>query len=161
MDANKIKGPQTTVERVSDRELVVTRVVIGPAHLVFEAWTRADLMKRWWVPESFGISLGSIEIDARVGGGYKLVFAHPAGEGTMAFFGTYIEVVPGEKLVWTNEEGGEIQVTTVTFTENSGMTKVVLHELYPSKGVLDDALASGSTGAWPEQFVALDALLAG
>ena len=78
----------------------------------------------------------------------------------MAFFGTYTEVVPNEKLVWTNEEGGEIQVTTVTFTEDGGKTKVVLHELYPSKTALDDALASGSTGAWPEQFVALDALLA-
>jgi uncharacterized protein YndB with AHSA1/START domain len=161
MDADKPKGEQTTVERVSDRELVVTRVVNGPARLVFQAWTQADLMKRWWVPESFGISLVSIEIDARVGGGYKLVFAHPAGEGTMAFFGTYIEVVPGEKLVWTNEEGGDIQVTTVTFTEAGGKTNVMLHELYPSKAALDDALASGSTGAWPEQFDALDALLAG
>jgi len=159
MDANDPKGPQTTVERVSDRELVVTRVVNGPARLVFKAWTQADLMKRWWVPASFGITLLSIDMDARVGGGYKLVFAHPAGAGTMAFFGTYTEVVPGEKLVWTNEEGGEIQVTTVTFTETGGKTCVVLHELYPSKTALDDALASGSTGAWPEQFVALDALL--
>ena len=161
MDAVKPKAGETTVERVSDRELVVTRVVKGPARLVFQAWTRADLMQRWWVPASFGITLLSIEMDVRVDGGYKLVFAHPAGEGTMAFFGTYTEVVPGEKLVWTNEEGGDIQVTTVTFTEDGGMTRVVLHELYPSKGALDDALASGSTGAWPEQFTALDALLAG
>ena len=102
MDADKPKAQDTTVKRVSDRELVVTRVVNGPARLVFRAWTQADLMKRWWVPESFGITLVSIDMDARVGGGYKLVFAHPAGEGTMAFFGTYTEVVPNEKLVWTN-----------------------------------------------------------
>lgn len=160
MDGKKVEAHGTTTERVSDRELVVKRVVNGPARLVFDAWTKADLMKRWWVPESFGITLQSIEIDARVGGGYKLVFKHPAAEGSMTFFGTYLEVNPGSRLVWTNEEGGETQVTTVTFEEKAGKTLVVLHELYPSKAALDQALDEGSTGGWPEQYNQLDILLA-
>lgn len=161
MDGKKAEALQTTTERVSDRELVVTRVVNAPALLVFQAWTTVDLMKRWWVPASFAIALQSIEIDARTGGSYRLVFTHPAAPDGMAFFGTYLEVIPNAKLVWTNEESPDGAVSTATFEEKDGVTKVVVHELYPSKAVLDAALANGSTGAWPEQFDALEVLLAG
>jgi uncharacterized protein YndB with AHSA1/START domain len=151
----------TQVERTSDREMVVTRRLAAPARLVFAAWTRPELMQRWWVPASFGITLLSCEIDARTGGSYRFVFAVPGSEQSMAFFGTYLEVIEGARLVWTNEESDEGQVSTVTFEERDGVTLVTLHELYPSKAALDEAIASGSTGAWPEQFEALDLLLAG
>jgi uncharacterized protein YndB with AHSA1/START domain len=155
------KAGATTTERTSDRELVVTRTVNGPARLVWEAWTRPDLFQRWWTPKSFGITLISYEADVRTGGSYRLVMGHPAFEKPMAFFGRYIEVTPPSRLVWTNEEGDdEGAVTTVTFEEKDGATRLVVHELYPSKESLDEALASGSTGGWPEQFEELDNLLA-
>ena len=149
----------TTVERTSDRELVATRTVNGPARLVFEAWTKPELIMRWWAPESFGISFLSCEADVRTGGSYRFVFGHPASEQPVAFFGRYIEVTPPSRLVWTNEEEEDGAVTTATFEEKDGRTLVVVHDLYPSKDALDRAIASGSTGAWPEQFEALDDLL--
>jgi uncharacterized protein YndB with AHSA1/START domain len=150
---------QTTVERTSDRELVVTRTVDGPARLVFEAWTKPELIMRWWAPKSFGISFLSCETDVRTGGSYRYVFAHPVSKEPMAFFGRYIEATPPSRLVWTNEEEENGAVTTATFEEVDGRTRVVVHDLYPTKEALDEALSSGSTGAWPEQFEALDELL--
>ena len=149
----------TTVERTSDWELVATRTFDGPARIVFEAWTKPELFKQWWAPESFGMAFLSCEIDARTGGSYRFVFGHPASEQPMAFFGRYVEVTPPSRLVWTNDEE-HASVTTVTFEEKDGKTLVVVHDLYPSKEALDGAIASESTGAWPEQFEALDDLLA-
>ena len=151
---------RTTVERRSDRELVVTRSFDGPARLVFEAWTQPELLKRWWAPKSFGISFISCETDVRTGGRYRFVFGHPASKEPMAFFGRYLEVTPHSRLVWTNEEGGEGgSVTTVTFEERGDVTRVVFHDLYPSKEALDAAIASGSTGGFGESFGQLDELL--
>ena len=151
---------RTTVERTSERELVATRTFDAPARIVFRAWTTPELFRRWWVPESFGLTLLSYEADVRVGGGYRLVFSHPAAPEPVAFFGTYLEVTPYSRLVWTNEEAGEAgQVTTATFEERGGRTLLVVHDLYPSKEALDEAIASGSTGALPEQFEQLDELL--
>ena len=145
----------TVVERKSERDLVVTRTVNAPARLVFEAWTKAELFKRWWVPKSFGVALLSCDMDVRVGGQYRLVFPHE--DSTMAFFGTYLEVTPNERLVWTNDEGdGGQTVTTVTFEEHAGKTLLVVHDHYPSKEALD----SGSTNAMPEALEQLDELLA-
>ncbi len=150
----------TTVERKSDRELVVRRTFNGPANLVFDAWTKPELLKRWWAPKSFGISFVSCEADVRTGGTYRFVFSHPSAPEPMAFLGRYLEVTPPTRLVWTNEEGEEPgAVTTVTFEEQGGKTLVVLHDLYPSKEALDEAVASGSTSGWPEQFKELDQLL--
>jgi len=151
---------QTTVERTSDREMIATRVVNGPAHLVFDAWTKPELMMRWWAPKSFGITFLSCEIDARTGGSYRLEFGHPDFDQPMVFFGRYTNVSPPHLLVWTNDEGeDEGAITTVTFEETDGRTRVTVHDLYPSKESLDQAIASGSTGAWPEQFQSLDDLL--
>jgi uncharacterized protein YndB with AHSA1/START domain len=147
---------RTTVERKSERELVVTRTFNGPARMVFEAWTKPELFRRWWVPKSIGVSLLSCEMDVRVGGGYRLEFAHEASK-PMAFFGRYIEVTPHSRLVWTNEESDDGAVTTVTFEERDGKTLLVLHELHPSKEALDGAMA-GMEGM-PEQFEQLDELL--
>ena len=145
---------RTTVERKSEREVVVTRTFNGPARIVFEAWTQPELFKRWWMPKSMGMSLLSCEMDVRVGGKYRLVF----GQG-VEFFGKYLEVIPNSRLVWTNDEGGdEGSVTTVTFEEKAGKTLLVMHELYPSKEALD-AAGTGAADATHETFQQLDELL--
>jgi uncharacterized protein YndB with AHSA1/START domain len=151
---------RTTVERKSERELVARRTVNGAAEFVFEAWTKAELFRRWWVPKSFGVTLLSCEMDVRVGGQYRLVFNHEGSN--MEFFGTYLEVTPPSRLVWTNEEGGSGHtITTVTFEELTGKTFLVVHDLYPTKEALDAAIESGSTGGLPEQLDALEDVLAG
>jgi uncharacterized protein YndB with AHSA1/START domain len=147
----------TTTERKSERELVVTRTIDGPARLVFEAWTRPELFKRWWVPKSIGLTLLSCEMDVRVGGGYRLVFA--SNPEPIAFFGKYLEVTPHSRLSWSNDESPDGTITTVTFEETGGKTRVVVHDLYPSKEALDAAIASESTGGFTEQFEQLDELL--
>ncbi len=150
---------RTTAERKSDRELVVTRTFNGPARIVFEAWTKPELFKRWWAPKSFGLTMLSCEMDVRVGGTYRLVFSHPSSGQPMAFFGRYIEVIPNSRFAWTNDESPDGAVTTVTFKERGGETLVVMHDLYPSKEALDDAIASGSTSGIGETFEQLDELL--
>lgn len=153
-------GHRMSVERASERELRVTRRFSAPPALVFEAWTRAELFRRWWVPASFGLTLLSCELDARAGGTYRLVFRHPAAPEPMAFHGRYLEVTPPSRLVWTNEEaGGSGQVTTVTLEEAAGQTLLVVHDLYPSKQALDAEIAAGSMGWNDETFLQLDELL--
>ena len=145
---------RTTVERRSDREIVVTRSFDAPAHLVFEAWSNPELFQKWWVPKSLGMTLHACEMDVRTGGTYRLNF----GEG-MDFFGRYLEVTPPSRIVWTNEEGGEDgSVTTVTFEERDGRTLVVMSEVYPSKEALD-AAGTGAAAAMDESFAQLDELL--
>jgi uncharacterized protein YndB with AHSA1/START domain len=163
MDARREIEPaptkhRTTVERKSERELVTTRTFDAPARLVFEAWTRPELLKRWWAPKSTGVPLFSCEADVRVGGRYRLEFGHEASK-TMAFFGTYLEVTPHSRLVWTNDESADGPVTTLTFEERSGKTLLVMHELYPSKEAFDGAVA-GMESSMPESFAQLDELLA-
>lgn len=154
-----VKG-RMSLERKSERELVVTRTVNAPPRLVFEAWTQAELFQRWWVPKSFGLTLLSCELDVRAGGTYRLVFRHPDAPDGMAFHGRYLEVTPPSRLVWTNEEaGGNGQITTVTFEESAGRTVIVVHDLYPSKEALDDDMAAGSTSWNDETFDQLDELL--
>ena len=164
MDAKRESEPtpmknRTTVERKSDREVVVTRTFNGPARIVFEAWTKPELFKRWWVPKGSGLTMLSCELDIRVGGKYRLVFSHEAAPGPMEFFGKYLEVTPHSRLVWTNDEGGDGgPVTTVTFEEKDGKTLLVMHELYPSKEALD-AAGTGAADAMVETFAQLDELL--
>lgn len=151
----------TSTERVSDVELVVTRRFDAPAHVVFEAWRRPELFQRWWTPKSFGITVISCELDVRTGGSYRLVLSHPAAPEPMAFFGKYVDVTPPSRIVWTNEEDPNGPVTTVTLTEQDGKTLLTLSERYPTKEALDEALASGASGAGaaPEQFSQLDEVL--
>ena len=133
------------MERKSERELVVTRTLNAPARLVFEAWTRPESSRRWWVPKSAGMSLLSCEADVRVGGGYRLEFGLE-GAKTMAFFGRYIAVTPHSRLVWTNEESNDGAITTLTFEESGGKTLLVMHEAYPSKEALDAAIEGMEAG---------------
>jgi uncharacterized protein YndB with AHSA1/START domain len=156
---NESESRRTTVEKPSDREVVVTRTFDAPARLVFQAWSRPELFKKWWVPRSMGMTLRSCEMDVRAGGKYRLVFGDdPASP--MAFFGKYLEVVPNERIVWTNEESGDAgSITTVTLEERDGQTLLVMSELYPSKEALD-AAGTGAQEATHETFGQLDELLA-
>ena len=147
---------RTTVERKSDRELVVTRTFDAPPPIVFRAWSQPDLFRRWWVPKGAGISLISCDLDVRTGGKYRLEFG--AGDDTMAFYGKYLDVVPNERIVWTNDEGEEGAVTTVTFEDQGGRTLLTFHELYPSTEALEEAMA-GSAAGLPTQLDQLDELL--
>ena len=150
----------THVERRSEREFVATRTFDAPARLVYEAWRNPDLFRKWWVPEGAGMTLESCEMDVRTGGKYRLVFRHPAFDEPMAFFGRYTDVVPNERIAWTNEEEGDQgAVTTVKFEERDGKTHVSYSELYPTAAACDDALA-GSAEGLPGQFAQLDAMLA-
>lgn len=164
MDATRSEitpgSSRATVERTSERELVVTRTIRGPARLVFEAWTRPELFQRWWVPKAAPIVLLTCELDVRVGGRYRLVFGVHGSDQQMEFFGRYLDVTPPTRIVWTNDEGDEGgAISTVTFEEKDGSTRVVVHDLYPSKAALEEAIASGSTEGMPEQLEQLDALM--
>jgi uncharacterized protein YndB with AHSA1/START domain len=154
---NKISGGHTSVQRKSERELVVTRSFNAPVRLVFDAWTKPELFKQWWAPKSSGVPLLACEMDARTGGGYSVTFGQDA-DNSMTFFGKYLEVSPPSRLVWTNDESENGSVTTVTFEEKDGGTLLVLHELYPSKEACEESCA-GMEGAMPEQFGQLDELL--
>lgn len=148
------------IERASDQDLVVTRTVHAPAQRVFEAWATPKLFMKWWAPASFGMVIAAFEADVRTGGIYRLVMGQSGAEQTMTFFGRYLDVVPGERIVWTNEEGGdEGPVTTVTFREDGGRTLVTVRDHYSSKDALDEAVESGSTSCWDEQFQQLESLL--
>jgi uncharacterized protein YndB with AHSA1/START domain len=142
---------QTSIERTSDRELVMTRTFNGPARIVFDAWTRPELVRRWWAPKSLGVSVVSCDADVRVGGRYRYVLQPSKGD-EFAFTGTYTEVTPHSRLVYTtnfepkgSEPAGDADaaIVTVTFEEHDGKTHLIARELYPSKEVLDGALATG------------------
>ncbi len=143
-----------TVERTPEREVVVRRTFDAPARLVFEAWTTPELFRQWWLPQSMSARLRSLDMDARTGGSYRLDF----GDG-MAFYGTYKEVTPPTRIVWTNEEGGESgSVTTVVLQEQDGVTHLVLTEVFPSREALEQG--DGALDALHETFAQLDDLLA-
>jgi uncharacterized protein YndB with AHSA1/START domain len=156
---NESESPRTTVEKTSDREVVVTRMFDAPARLVFQAWSNAELFRKWWVPRSMGMTLRSCEMDVRTGGTYRLVFGDDPANA-MAFFGRYLEVVPDKRIVWTNEESGDAaSITTVTLEERDGRTLLVMSELYPTSEALDEA-GTGAQEATHETFGQLDELLA-
>ena len=148
----------TTVKRTSDRQVTVTRVFDAPPHIVFEAWSNADIFAQWWVPASLGTTLRSCQMDVRTGGSYRLEFGNDA-ENTFAFFGKYLDVVPSSRIVWTNEEGESEAISTVTFEAQSGKTLLTFTEVHPSKEALDESL--GGMEGTPEQFAQLDAVLVG
>ena len=149
---------RTSIERRGDRELVVTRTFNAPPATGFKAWSQPELFQRWWMPKSVtGVSLVSCEMDVRTGGKYRLEFG-AGGSETMAFYGKYLEVVPDQRIVWTNDEGEEGAITTVTFEDQGGKTLLNFHEVYPSKEALEEAL-QGSAAGLPEQMQQLDDLL--
>lgn len=147
-----------SVERKGDRELAISRTFNAPATKVYGAWSQPELFRHWWMPKSVsGMSLASCDMDVRTGGRYRLEF-DAGGSKTMAFYGKYLEVVPNERIVWTNDEGEEGAITTVTFEDRSGKTLLSFHEIYPSTELLVEAL-EGSAAALPEQLEQLDDFL--
>ncbi len=158
VEPSRSESHRTMVQKKSEREVVVTRTFDAPARLVFAAWSQPELFKKWWVPRSMGMTLRSCEMDVRTGGKYRLVFGDDPAN-SMAFFGSYLDVVPSQRIVWTNEESGDAgSVTTVTFEERDGKTLLVMSELYPTKEALDEA-GTGAQEATHETFAQLDALL--
>ena len=159
MDATSLREPAparnpVTIERTPGREVVVRRMFDAPPRLVFEAWTKPELFEQWWVPKSMGMTLHAVEMDARTGGHYRLNF----GDG-MDFYGTYLEVTPPIRIVWTNDEGGEnASVTTVTLEEQDGRTLLVMREVFPSAEAYE--AGAGAEDATHETFAQLDDLLA-
>jgi uncharacterized protein YndB with AHSA1/START domain len=154
---------RTTVERTSDRELVISRTFEARARIVWDAWTRPELLKRWWAPRSLGVTLFSCEVDLRVGGRYRYVFGHTP-EHAMAFSGTFTEIVACARLVCTQlfepmASAGEA-IVAATFEERDGRTRVVQRALYPSKQSLDGAIASGMEKGARATFEQLEELVA-
>ena len=156
--AAALPANRASVERVSDHELVVTRRFGVPVDRVFAAWTTAALFMQWWAPKSMGMTLRACEMDVRTGGGYRLDFG-PDETNPMVFFGTYTDVIPNVRLVWSNDEDTAGAVTTVSFTADGDTTLLTYSERYPTRAGLDEAF-EGSACAMPEQFEQLDGLLA-
>jgi uncharacterized protein YndB with AHSA1/START domain len=149
----------------SDREILITRTVNAPRHLVYRAWTTPELVKRWW-PGRRG-EMKVADMDFRVGGAWRYVMvAH--GEFEVAFHGTYREIVPNERIVQTevmespdvapdSEEGAV--VNTVTFSDaDGGATLVSICTDAGSKDVRDMIAQSGMEGGVREQFELIEEL---
>ncbi|WP_298168807.1 SRPBCC domain-containing protein [Novosphingobium sp.] len=146
-----------SVRAIGDCELAITRLIAAPRPQVFRAWAEPALFRQWWMPEGLGATLLECDLDLRTGGSYRLVYAF-GEEGTMAFHGTYPEVVPDARFVWTNAEDPDGAVTTVTLADHDGGTVLTYHERYPSREARDEALV-GSAMALPLQLDQLATLL--
>jgi uncharacterized protein YndB with AHSA1/START domain len=159
---------ETTLELRGDREIVITRDFNGPARIVFEAWTKPELVRRWWAPAGRGVAVASCEADVRAGGGYRYVLRLNNGNH-FAFSGTYSEVAPYSRLVYTEifeptaggaSPGEPGVIVTVTFDERGGKTHLISHSLCPSPQVRDAIIASGMEQGMRETMDQLDELVA-
>jgi uncharacterized protein YndB with AHSA1/START domain len=151
----------TTLDRRGERELVISRTFKAPPRIVFDAWTKPEFVRRWWAPQSCTQML-ECTADVRVGGGYRYRLRNPDGS-EVGFFGTYSEITPPTRLVYTQifePFPDSPVVVTVTFEEHEGRTRLVSHEVYPSKEALDAALASGMESGLRITLDQLDALVA-
>ena len=143
----------------TDREVVLTRVFDAPRHLVFNAFSKPELLKRWFGPR--GWSLVVCDVDLRVGGGFRFVLRGPDGR-EMGMRGVYCEIVPPERSVHMesfDDFPGESQVTAV-FAERDGKTTLTATVLYPSKEVRDAVIQSGMEHGAAESYDKLAELLA-
>lgn len=145
-----------------DREIVITRTFHAPRILVFDAWTKPELLKRWLLGPP-GWSFAMCESDLRVGGRYRFVW-RKAGVPDMGMSGVYREVVPPERIVntqvfdqdWT---GGEA-IGTLVLTENEGKTTTINTILYSSREARDGAACSGMAEGMEAGYARLDEILA-
>jgi uncharacterized protein YndB with AHSA1/START domain len=159
---------QTSMELKGDREIVIARTFNGPARIVFDAWTRPELVRRWWAPKSHRVSVVACDADIRVGGGYRYLLRLDTGN-EFAFSGRYSEVTPHSRLVYTQifeptaagaKPGDDEVIITVTFDERDGKTHLVSHSLCPSKDVRDAIIASGMEHGMRETMDQLEELVA-
>lgn len=154
----------TTLEKVSDREIVITRSFRAPPRIVFLAYTQAEHVEKWWAPRALGVELASCEADVRVGGVYRYVMrVRDAGE--MAFSGRYVEVSPPSRIVYTQvfepmAAQGEAVVTVEFAPEGHGRTRMVSRERYPSAAALEAAIAAGMETGMRITLEQLDELVA-
>ena len=143
----------------TDREIVLTRVFDAPRRMVFDAFSKPELLKRWFGPR--GWSLVVCEVDFKVGGGFRFVLRGPDGKD-MGMRGVYREIVPPERSVHMesfDDYPGESQVTAV-FTEQEGKTTMIATVLYPSKEVRDIVLKTGMEHGAAESYDKLAEFLA-
>ncbi len=143
----------------SDREIQMTRVFDAPRHLVFDAFSKPELLKRWFGPR--GYSLVVCEVDLKVGGGFRFVLRGPDGKD-MGMRGVYREIVRPERSVHMesfDDFPGEAQVTSV-FVEKDGKTTLTATVLYPSQEVRDAVVQSGMEHGAAESYDRLAELLA-
>jgi uncharacterized protein YndB with AHSA1/START domain len=143
----------------TDREVVMTRVFDAPRSLVFDAFSKPELLKRWFGPR--GWSLVVCDVDLKVGGGFRFVLRGPDGKD-MGMRGVYREIVAPERSVHIesfDDYPGESQVTSV-FTEQDGKTTLTATVLYPSQEVRDAVINSGMEHGAAESYDKLAELLA-
>ena len=152
----------TSMEVRGEREILIQRTFEAPARTLFDAWTRADLVKRWWAPRSHRVTLASCEADVRAGGSYRYVMRRDTGE-EFAFSGQYTEVNRPSRLAYTQvfEPMAHLGAAMVTLTleEQNGTTHLLLHALYPSRESRDQTVASGMEHGTRETFEQLEELL--
>jgi uncharacterized protein YndB with AHSA1/START domain len=131
----------TTVTSPADRTVVITRVYDAPAPLLFQAYSQPEHLMKWFGPVGWPLTL--CEVDFRVGGRFRFAMTGPSGVQNTPFGGTYLEIVPGRKIVFDNgfEGADEKMVMTVTFDEADGKTTLILHTLFAS-----DAMYEGHVG---------------
>lgn len=139
----------------TENAMVLTRIYDAPAKLVFDAWTTAEALKRWWGPTHFDTP--EVELDFRVGGAYRMVMRDPAKK-RYPFYGTFLEIVPNQRIVFNaiieHLPGNEV-VTTVTFVEEGGKTLLTVRQERPT----DAMAARGQTEGWSGQLEKLAAVL--
>ena len=149
-----------TVTLPADEQILITREFDAPRHLVYKAWTTPELVRRWWSGRRGEMTV--VEMDFRVGGAWRYVMIATGGH-EVGFHGEYREIVPDERIVWTEVyEGapeGEPAECTATFTESGGRTTLALLTQVESKAVRDMIVETGMEGGVQEQMEILDEIL--
>jgi uncharacterized protein YndB with AHSA1/START domain len=132
------------VSTPSERTIVLTRVFDAPRHLVFEAMTRPEHIRRWWGQLGDGYSVPVCEVDLRVGGAWRFVNQHPKGQAE--FYGVYREIAPPGRVVFTEIFApfpDAESVVSAVLTEENGKTRLTATCTYPSKDVRDMVIQTG------------------
>ncbi len=157
------------VETPSDRELRVTRTFRAPAQLVWDAHTKADLMRKW-LRGYDGWSMPVCDIDARAGGGYRWRWRNNETQAEFGFHGTYLDVSPAARLVFEEHyDPGtfgvammkEPVIITTLFEEARGVTTLTVTMLFASKAERDETIETGATDGMEHNYQYLDGVLAG
>ena len=148
----------TSLTLEGDRSFVIARTFNGPARIVFEAYTRPELVARWWAPQSHGVSIVACDADVRPGGSYRYVLRVRARQ-EIAFSGQYLEVTP-EPTASGVQPGDQAITITVTFEERDGQTHFLSRTVCPTPELRDTIIASGMESGMRETMDQLEALVA-
>jgi uncharacterized protein YndB with AHSA1/START domain len=146
-----------------EREVIITRVFDAPRELVFQAWTDPKHLARWWGPKDWTNPV--CEVDVRVGGAWRIVMRAPDG-GEYPCGGVYREIVPPERLVFTNiamdKDGNPLLdgLTTVTFAEEGSKTKLTLRTRATGLVPFAPQMLSGMEMGWTQSLERLASELA-